>query len=140
MFVGEYRHNLDSKSRLSIPVKLREELGSEFYMCRGFDKCIMIYPESAWLEFADKLDKLQVVGDRHVSRYFFAGACPTAMDGQGRVVIPPSYREHAGIDKNVVLIGNNKRLELWDEATWDAELTTGLQSEDIMARLIELGF
>lgn len=140
MFVGEYRHNLDSKGRLSVPVKLREKLGAEFVMCRSFEKCIMIHPMESWQEFAEKLSQLQVVGDRNVSRYFFSGAAWSVLDGQGRVIIPQSYREYAGIDKNVVLIGNNTHLELWDEATWDAELATGLQSEDIMSRLLELGF
>lgn len=140
MFVGEYRHSLDSKGRLSFPVKLREKLGAEFVMCRSFDKCIMIHPMDSWQEFADKLSSLQVVEDRNVSRYFFSGAVCSGLDGQGRVIIPQYFRDFAGIDKNVVLIGNNKHLELWDEATWDAEFAQGMQSEDIMSRLIQLGF
>ena len=140
VFVGEYRHNLDSKGRLSVPVKLREKLGAEFVMCRSFDKCIMIHPMESWQAFAEKRSQLQVVEDRNIKRYFFSGALPTSLDGQGRVIIPQYFRDYAGIDKNVVLIGNNTHLELWDEANWDAELSTGLQSEDIMARLIELGF
>lgn len=140
MFVGEYRHSLDSKSRLSFPTRLREKLGAEFVMCRSFDKCIMIHPMDSWQEFADKLSSLQVVEDRNVSRYFFSGAVCASLDGQGRVVIPQHFRDFAGIDKNVVLIGNNKHLELWDEATWDEELTRSMQSEDIMSRLIRLGF
>lgn len=140
MFVGEYRHSLDSKGRLSFPAKLREKLGAEFVMCRSFDKCIMIHPMDSWQEFADKLAGLQVVEDRNVSRYFFSGAVWSSLDSQGRVVIPQYFRDFAGIDKNVVLIGNNKHLELWDEAAWDAELAQGMQSEDIMSRLIKLGF
>jgi len=140
LFVGEYRHSLDSKGRLSFPVKLREKLGAEFVMCRSFDRCIMIHPMDSWQEFAEKLSGLQVVEDRNISRYFFSGAVWASLDGQGRVIVPQYFRDFAGIDKNVVIIGNNKHLELWDEAAWDAELATGMQSDDIMSRLIKLGF
>ncbi len=140
MFVGEYRHSLDSKGRLSFPAKLREKLGAEFVMCRSFDKCIRIHTMESWQEFADKLSSLQMVEDRNVSRYFFSGAVWSGLDSQGRVVVPQHFRDFAGIDKNVVIVGVNKYLELWDEETWDAEYAEGMQSEDIMSRLIQLGF
>lgn len=140
MFVGEYRKSLDGKGRLSFPAKEREGLGQEFVMCRSFDKCIMIHPKDSWQEFADKLAALQVVGDRNISRYFFAGAVWASLDGQGRVIIPQHFRDFAGIDKDVVLIGNNKHWELWDEGTWDAVFASDMQREDVMSRLLELGF
>ncbi len=140
MFIGEYRHSLDSKSRLSVPVKLREELGEEFVMCRGFDKCVMIFPLDAWTEFAQKLEAFSVMEGRNFTRYFFSGAMRVTMDTQGRALVPQVYRDFAGLDKDVVLIGNNKRLELWDEETWNNELATNLNSDDIAGGLMNLGF
>ncbi len=140
MFIGEYRHTLDSKGRLSFPVKLRDKLGAEFVMCRSYERCVMIYPKDAWEDFAAKFENLHVVEDRQIPRYFFSSGEWASLDSQGRVVIPQRFRTFAGIDKNVVIIGNNKHLELWDEAAWDAELENGMQSEDIMSRMIKLGF
>lgn len=140
MFIGEYRHSLDSKSRLSVPVKLRAELGEEFIMCRGFDKCVMLFPLEAWTEFAQKLEAFRVMEGRDFNRYFFSGAMRMNMDTQGRALVPQVYRDFAGLDKDVVLIGNNKHLELWDEKAWDNELATKLNSADIAGGLINLGF
>ena len=140
MFIGEYRHTLDAKGRLSFPVKLREKLGAEFVMCRSYERCVMIYPMEAWKEFAAKFESLPVVENRQIPRYFFSSGEYASLDSQGRVVIPQRFRNYAGIDKNVVIIGNNKHLELWDEAAWDEELESGMESDSIMSRMIKLGF
>ncbi len=140
MFMGEYRHSLDSKNRLSVPVKLRAELGNEFIMCRGIDKCVMIFPEEQWERFVAKLDDFGVMDGRVFNRYFFSGAQSVSMDSQGRALVPQVYRDFAGLDKDVVLVGNNKHLELWDQAAWDEQLATKLNLDDITDGLIRLGF
>lgn len=140
MFIGEYRHTLDAKGRLSFPVKLREKLGAEFVMCRSYERCVMIYPMDAWKEFAAKFESLPEVENRQIPRYFFSSGEYGSLDSQGRVVIPQRFRNYAGIDKSVVIIGNNKHLELWDEAAWDEEVENGMGSESIMNRMIKLGF
>ncbi len=140
MFIGEYRHTLDTKGRLSFPVKLRDKLGAEFVMCRGYEHCVMIYPKDAWEEFAARFESLPVVENRRLPRYFFSSGEWASLDSQGRVVVPQRFRTFAGIDKNVVIIGNNKHLELWDEAAWDKELEIGMETDSIRDRMIELGF
>ncbi len=140
MFMGEYRHSLDNKSRLSVPTKLRAELGNEFIMCRGVDKCVMLFPEKQWERFVSKLNDFSVMEGRDFTRYFFSGAQNIAMDSQGRALVPQSFRDFAGLDKDVVLVGINTHLELWDEAEWENQLATKLNLEDISKGLIQLGF
>lgn len=140
MFVGEYRHSIDSKGRLFIPVRLRDELGQSFMICKGFDRCLMLHPMSSWQLFAAKLEELTMVGQKNIRRYFFSSAFEATADAQGRVIIPPVYRQFAGLDKSVCLIGNNRHLELWDEETWDAEQDSNMNNEDIASELLKLGF
>ena len=140
LFVGEYRHSIDAKGRLFVPVKLREELGQTFMVCKGFDRCLMLHPMESWQKFVEKLEELTIVGQKNIRRYFFSSAFEATVDSQGRVIIPPDYRQFAGLEKNVCLIGNNRHLELWDEAAWDADLSSNMNNEDIAAELLKLGF
>lgn len=139
MFYGEYRHNIDAKGRLFIPAKLREKLGEEFIFSRGLDKCICIYPIEEWERFTAKLEELPVAKERHVRRYFYAGAYEGAIDSQGRVVLSQTYREFASLEKEVVIVGNRSHLELWSAAAWEEEQKL-ITSEEITNELIELGF
>ncbi len=139
MFYGEYRHNIDTKGRLFIPAKLREKLGEEFIFSRGLDKCICIYPMEEWKRFTEKLETLQIAKERHVRRYFYTGAYEGAIDAQGRVTVSQLYREFAGLDKEVVIVGNCTHLELWSAAGWEEEQSL-MSSEEVTNALIEIGF
>ena len=101
MFIGEYRHNIDAKGRLMLPVKFREKLGEEFIFSRGLDKCVCIYPIEEWKNFTAKIEELPVARERHVRRYFFSGACEGTPDAQGRVTITQTHREFADLKKEV---------------------------------------
>jgi len=139
MFYGEYRHTIDAKGRLFIPVKLREELGEKFMLSRGLDKCVAIYPMDAWNEFTERLEKLPVAKERRVRRYFYSGAYECSLDAQGRVILSGMYREFATLDKDVIIAGNRSHLEIWDAAAWDAEQQF-INNEEVTKELVELEF
>ena len=138
MFTGTYRHAVDAKGRLFIPVRLREELGETFMVTRGLQNCLRLYPMKEWEAFAAKIAALPETRAKDVRHYFFANAFDTSLDGQGRVTLHADCRKFASLDKNVVLVGDDTRLEIWDEERWDA-----LDAENygnILPVLEELGF
>lgn len=139
MFLGEYRHTIDAKGRLFIPAKLREKLGEEFILSRGFDKCICVYPVEEWEKFTAKIEELPVAKERRIRRYFYAGAYEGTIDAQGRITLSQLYREFASLEKEVVIVGNSSHLELWSSDAW-AEEQKFIDNEEITNELIELGF
>ena len=120
MFMGEYNHTIDAKGRLSIPPKFRELLGTEFVLTRGLDGCLFIYPVDEWKAFEQKLRALPLTNKnaRTFSRFFVAGAAMCELDRQGRVLVPQTLREFAGLEKDVVLTGNLDRIEVWSKEKW----------------------
>lgn len=140
MFTGTYRHAIDAKGRLFIPVVLREELGESFVVTRGLQKCLRLYPNAAWEAFAAKIAALPESKARDVRHYFFANAFQTTLDAQGRITLPAESRRFAGLDKdkNIVLVGDDSRLEIWNEAAWDQ--LDSANNDNIVPVLEELGF
>lgn len=120
MFMGEYNHTIDAKGRLIIPTKFRELLGTEFVLTRGLDGCLFIYPVDEWKAFEQKLRALPLTNKnaRTFSRFFVAGAAMCELDRQGRVLVPQTLREFAGLEKDVVLTGNLDRIEVWSKEKW----------------------
>lgn len=139
MFYGEYKHSIDAKGRLFIPVKLREELGEKFMLSKGLDKCVCIYPMEAWNEFTEKLEKLPVAKERRIRRYFYSGAYECSLDAQGRIILSQMYRDFASLEKDVVIVGNRSHLEIWSEAEWNKEQQF-IDNEDIIKELEDLDF
>ncbi len=125
MFIGEYRHNMDSKGRLFLPVRFRENLGGEFVICRGIDKCVCIYPMDEWKKFSAKLQRLSI-RDREIKRHFENGANIDSVDNQGRVTIPQVCSKYASLGKEVVITGNTTYIEIWAAEVYDGkgEVTT----------------
>ena len=120
MFMGEYNHTNDAKGRLIIPSRFRELLGEEFVLTRGLDGCLSIYPMDEWVAFEEKLRALPLTNKdaRTFSRFFVAGATTCQLDRQGRILVPQTLRQFAGLDKDVVLTGNLNRIEVWSKETW----------------------
>ena len=110
MFIGEYQHALDSKNRMIVPSKLREELGNKFVITKGLDGCLYDYPQDEWKNLEEKMKTLPLTNRdaRSFVRFFFAGACEIEMDKQGRGLIPQNLKEYAGIEKEIVSIGVKK--------------------------------
>lgn len=142
MFLGEYQHALDAKGRLSLPAKWRPAMEGRLVLAKGLERCLYVYPVQDYERF---LSRLTEPGDfdpkfRQVRRFFTSGAVEVALDGVGRMTIPQILREYAGITRDVAVIGNGDRIELWDADTWAAyngETTNRI--EDVTRELAELG-
>lgn len=122
MFTGEYKHSVDAKNRLSIPSKFREKLGGLFFMTKGLDHCLFIFPEAEWEQFVAKLKALPLSNPqaRAFARTFFSGAVECEVDKQGRILIPQNLRDYASIDKEVYVNGAGARVEIWEAQKWEA--------------------
>ncbi len=140
LFMGEYNHTLDAKSRLIIPAKFRENLGEEFVITKGMDGCLFAYTAEDWEIFAGKLRELPMMDkeSRQFVRFFLAGASLAQIDKTGRILLPQPLKEFADITKDVVLVGVGSRVEIWSKARWDG--TVSYQDmDDIAKHMIELG-
>lgn len=140
MFMGEYNHTVDTKGRLIIPSKFREQLGDEFIVTKGLDGCLFVFPQNEWEIFEEKLRTLPLTqkGARQFTRFFVAGATPCELDKQGRILLPATLREFAGLDKDVVLAGMLNRIEIWSKAKW-TENNACDDMDDIAEQMSDLG-
>ncbi len=142
MFIGEYTHTLDDKGRIAMPVKFREALRSGAVVTRGLDSCLFVYTLAEWQRLAEKLASLPFsqANSRAFARLMLAGAMDVEIDKQGRLVIPEYLRTFAHLNKTVVVAGLYNRLEIWDEAAWNAyKATTEQESQAIAEKMAELG-
>ena len=138
MFRGEYNHSVDTKGRLIIPSKFREQLGEEFIVTRGLDGCLFVFPMKEWEDYEEKLRKLPTTNKnaRSFVRFLTAGATSCEFDKQGRILLPATLRKFAGIEKDVVLAGLLNRIEIWSEETWTAyNKAEGSSLDSVIARL-----
>ena len=121
MFMGEYHHNLDEKSRIVIPSQFRSELGNKFIIVRGIEKCLYGYSEVEWKKIVEKLQTLSFTkaDARNFARTFFSGATVCELDKSGRVVLSSNLLNHANLNKECVIIGANDRFEIWDSNSWE---------------------
>src|SRR3954453_14419733 len=119
MLLGEYEHTIDDKNRLTLPAKFRQAFDDGLVLTRGLEPCLSAYPRDKWTENVesrlDELDQLSKEG-RLMHRYFFSGASEAELDKQGRVMVPAALSEHAGLGKEVVVVGIRDHLEIWDRA------------------------
>ncbi|HIU01827.1 MAG TPA: division/cell wall cluster transcriptional repressor MraZ [Candidatus Onthocola gallistercoris] len=120
MFIGEYNHSIDAKGRLIVPSKFREALGDTFFVTKGLDGCLSVYPTEEWKIFESKLRSLPITNKnaRKFTRFFLAGASECEIDKQGRILIPAPLREYAGLVKDAVLVGVSSRIEIWSRDKW----------------------
>lgn len=121
MFYGEYRHSCDTKNRLSIPSKLRSELGNSFIVTRGLDKCLNIYTTDAWNARMEELMKLPQTKKevRIYIRTVASQAVNCECDAQGRIQLPAFLKEAAMINKQCVITGALDHVEIWAEEKWE---------------------
>ena len=134
MFMGEFTHNIDSKGRLIMPSKFRENLGYKFVVTRGMDGCLFVYPQLEWQQLEEKLQELPLSKKmhEHSSVSFTLQTTECDIDKQGRINIPPTLRAHAQLEKACVVIGVANRIEIWSEERWQQY---ALEAKKIMMNL-----
>ena len=131
MFRGVAQLSLDSKGRLAVPSRYREALlvrcAGRLVITADFDKCLLIYPQSDWEPIQQKLMELSSLNPRirGLQRQLVGHAEDIEMDAAGRVLVSPALREFAALEKNVVLVGQGNKFELWDKEQWDHVLERG---------------
>ena len=119
-FLGEYEATVDAKGRFLLPAaikkKLPEDAPGEFVINRGFEKCLSLYPVKNWQPIFEGISKLNDFDPkvREFRRYFFNGATELELDSAGRLLIPPNQREHASIERDIVIVGSVQKIEIWD--------------------------
>lgn len=124
MFSGEYNHSIDAKNRLFIPAKYREELTKDqesFMIAKSIrENCLKVYSMSEWEEYVSPILKMERKASEAILRALHRDATQVTPDSQGRVVLPPSLIEYAGIQKGAVVVGCGKYAEIWSEEAYSA--------------------
>ena len=120
MFLGEYKHSIDNKCRITIPSKFREELNNRCVIAKGLDGCLTVYPLDEWALVCEKIDAKPSSDPkvRRFKRLFYASASVEDLDKQGRLSIPPTLMDHAAIVKDVYIVGESNTFELWSAERW----------------------
>jgi MraZ protein len=137
MFMGNYTHSTDDKGRVAIPSEWRGlgdmEINS-WVITQGFDSCLLLYTESEWRKFLEKVKDLAYSHEKNrlIMRKTVAPARNVTCDKQGRVLIPQNLREYAGVDKEVVLAGIITRIELWDKKKWEQVQSKQISEDDLL--------
>lgn len=143
MFLGEYEHSVDIKGRVAVPAKFRTQLEGGLVITRGFERCLQVYPMEQWQALSERVSSLPLgsAESRQLRRLLFASAFDTELDKQGRILIPSSLREHAGIGDTAVVAGMNTYFEIWSETDWEAALASLDEDSDgaIAAQMAEIG-
>ena len=145
MFRGRSIHTLDAKGRIRIPTRFRDILKTRYddrFVITNLDRCLIAYPLPEWETIEEKLGSLSLVRQdvKAFQRFFISGATECSFDKQGRVLIPQTLREHASLEREVVLAGMLRSFEIWSKDYWDQEIKTAHDNfSQITSTLAELG-
>lgn len=122
MLIGEYTHKIDTKKRLSLPIKFRKELGKKLVITRGLEGCLFVYSHKEWQTISKRIAELGMgqAGSRGFSRFMLAGAVEVDVDSIGRILVPDFLKDFAKLKSAVVLAGVHSRVEIWNDKAWDA--------------------
>tara|TARA_B100001179_G_C18574922_1_gene396980 strand:+ start:415 stop:849 length:435 start_codon:yes stop_codon:yes gene_type:complete len=142
MLIGEHKHTLDTKKRVSLPAKFRKELGKTVIVTKGLDSCLFVYSVKEWKIFSERLGNLSMgQGDtRAFARYFLGGAVEVDIDSAGRILIPDFLKDLAQLQTKVIVAGLGSHVELWDEDQWNKYQKSLEKNADTIAqKLGEIG-
>jgi len=139
MFFGEFEYRVDEKGRVLIPPRFRGELREGVVLTPGVERCINAYPISGWKKLAAALTSGSVSRSklRKLNRAIFATAFSLGLDGQGRIALPDPLREYARIEDEVIIVGVNTYLELWNPEQWEVEKATSLEQAGQIIETLE---
>ena len=134
-FLGEFEATLDAKGRFLLPVGIKRQLPEKendlFVINRGFEKCLSLYPMKSWEPLFADINKLNDFDPRvrEFRRYFLNGATTVEPDSAGRLLVPPNLKEHAGLQKDIVLVSAVNKIEIWDSSKYH-QLFDSFSAED----------
>lgn len=123
-FLGEYEATLDAKGRFLLPAGFKKQLPGEtaslFILNRGFEKCLTLYPQQSWDPIFSEISKLNDFDPkvREFRRYFLNGATQLELDSAGRLLLPKNLAEHAGLERDIVLVSAVNKIEIWDKSKY----------------------
>jgi MraZ protein len=141
--MGEFHHTIDSKGRIIIPSKFRQEIGESFVVTRGMDGCLFCYPMDQWKQLEAQLDKLPLTKKdaRAFTRFFYSAAMEVEFDKQGRINLSAPLIKFSELQKNCVIVGVSDRIEIWDEEKWTKFSEEAEENfEDISEKMTDFDF
>jgi MraZ protein len=120
MFLGEFQHSLDTKGRVILPARYRDQLAEGAYVTKGRGGCLSVFTPEDFEDVASQVREQSKRGAKELNaaRVFFSGALEVRPDKQGRVALPQNLREYAGLSREVVVAGVFSRIEIWDRDRW----------------------
>ena len=131
---GEYQHSVDSKGRIFVPAKLREELGDRFYVIPGVERCLLVYTMEKWAPVQEKIDALPLA-KRGQLRHLMANIAECTPDKQGRILLPTRLREYAELRQDITFLGQSDHAEIWDTAAYERSVDDQLSPEYLRAAM-----
>ena len=140
--IGKYPAKMDDKNRLFVPAKLREELGSEFFVTLGFNgghKCLTAYTTADWQTLSENFNRLPLAQRSGPTSLIFINATECTPDKQFRFALTQNLLSYAGIDRDVVIVGRAGQAEIWDAAEYEAFEAENLTPEKLLASLEAIG-
>ena len=139
MFTGEYEHSVDTKNRIFVPAKFREELGESFIISRDLrGPRLKIFSQEGWEAYIAPIMEQERRVSEKAMRYLHRNAVQVSPDSQGRVVLTRDLLAYAEIEKNAVVVGCSTYAEIWSAENWAAELQ-GESADEIRAELERFG-
>lgn len=128
-FLGEYESTLDPKSRFHLPGAVKKHLDegeNTFVITRGTEKCLWLYPLESWKPVYAQISQLNDFDPnvQKFKRYFLGGAAEVELDSAGRMLIPATLKEYAGLQKDIMLSSANNKLEIWDSKDYKAHIAS----------------
>jgi MraZ protein len=141
VFTGEYRHTVDDKGRIAVPVKFRAQLDPGSMVSGWLDDCLAIHTKAGWEALASKIAALPITDmeSRRFQRFVFSNATEAQMDKQGRVLLPAHLRESVGLTDEAVLVGTQDHAEIWAPDRWDAYRKTLEDPQELAKAFAGLG-
>ena len=149
MFIGEHKQKMDTKGRVVVPSKFRDELGNQVVVTKGLgEQCLYAFSRESWEKVVNKLEELPMTNMkvRNFNRFFLAGANNLEADKLGRVLVSSALREYALLDKEVVWVGVGNRMEIWDVDKWKensdkfvGDSEDSIDMEELSEYMAELG-
>ena len=136
---GKFQHTIDAKGRLFIPARLREKLGDSFFVTISWETCLTIYSIERWENAEEKLKSLSQTAQMEM-RSIFSNAAYVELDGQGRILLPQALREHAGLKKNVTIVGTGLYVQIWDSDVFKPIEDEEMNRENLKNVIDKYGF